>query len=354
MAIGLTFVFIATFIFTPVARAQPSDFKMTQPSSPAGVDPRPQAGAAREADAAQTPSGSAASLELDAQPGGSTYRSVVAAAVAEHRAGHWLEARALFLRAHELEPSARTLRVLGMTAFELREYPDAVRELSAALLDARHPLSGAQRRQVQELLERANMFVGRYRLRLDPPHTRVQLNGMDVALEPDGTLLLPLGRQALAARASGHATMRREVVVDGHDGRTLRFQLEPRWWASGNLPPLSLEPADHGTHAPNPWLAQEARPPRRWQRPALLWTFLSGGAAASLSVTSFALRRRALREDDALREQCMGRCDPSEDVTRTRDGLQRWSVATLGASLVLAASSVAIYFIEARAARSKP
>lgn len=74
-----------------------------------------------------------------------TYRGVVMHAVSEFDAGRSAEARALFLRAHELWPSARTLRTLGMTAFDLRMYPRALEELQGALDDARRPLPDDQR-----------------------------------------------------------------------------------------------------------------------------------------------------------------------------------------------------------------
>src|SRR4051794_41142067 len=82
------------------------------------------------------------------------YHALAARAVAAFDAGHFAEARALFLRAHELWPSARTLRTLGMTAFDLQMYPEALRELQAALADQRRPLDAAQRTQVAELIKR--------------------------------------------------------------------------------------------------------------------------------------------------------------------------------------------------------
>jgi hypothetical protein len=58
-------------------------------------------------------------------------------------------AREHFLRAHEIQPSARTWRGLGMTAFELHLYDDAIRELSFALEDERRPLSPKLREEAE-------------------------------------------------------------------------------------------------------------------------------------------------------------------------------------------------------------
>jgi len=60
-------------------------------------------------------------------------------AVAEYEAGHYQEARALFRQAHEKSPTARTLRGIGMASFELRDYVEATRALTASLRDVRPP-----------------------------------------------------------------------------------------------------------------------------------------------------------------------------------------------------------------------
>lgn len=298
---------------------------------------------------AQTSSAAGPGLDLDARPPKSAYDRLVAEAVAEHSVEHWAEARALFLRAHRLEPSARTLRALGMTAFELREYPDAVRELEAALSATRHPLSGAQRKQVQGLLERANTFVGRYRLELEPPHARVEVSGMELKRERDGTVLLGLGRHLLSVQAIGYRDAQRTVVVDGSDGETIHFALEPLWWAWDALPP-PIEPASDPTiHMPAAWTTQSLATDHPWNLRAYVWTWVASGTAVALAGSSLALRARANRVDDTRPESCGVDCDPwSPDK---RDRLRQFSAATLGASLAFAASAVAIYFFEARAAR---
>ena len=57
------------------------------------------------------------------------HRDLSSRAIVEFEAGRFAEARALFMRAHEIWPSARTFRVLGMTSFELRSYVRALQEL---------------------------------------------------------------------------------------------------------------------------------------------------------------------------------------------------------------------------------
>src|SRR6185436_3881290 len=97
---------------------------------------------------ADPPAASVATPDAPPESVQAQYRDVVARAVAEFDGGRWAEARSLFLQAHALWPSARTLRTLGMTSFELRNYARALEELETSLRDERRPLPDDQRRQV--------------------------------------------------------------------------------------------------------------------------------------------------------------------------------------------------------------
>ena len=68
------------------------------------------------------------------------YARAVEAAVEAYNRDDYANARRYFARAHELRPSARTWRGMGTTAFELKYYEDAVRELTFALEDTRSAL----------------------------------------------------------------------------------------------------------------------------------------------------------------------------------------------------------------------
>ena len=99
-----------------------------------------------------------------AQSSEEQYRRMVDDAVREFSAEHWEEARALFKRAHDLSPNARTLRGMGMTAFELRMYVQAMRELNGALAEKNKPLSPDMRAAVEQLIAKAHEFVGKVTL----------------------------------------------------------------------------------------------------------------------------------------------------------------------------------------------
>jgi tetratricopeptide (TPR) repeat protein len=139
------------------------------------------------------------------------YQKIIREGVAEYQAGRFEEALSLFRRAHEMSPSSRTFRGIGMASFELRDYVTAVRGLSAALQDKRKPLSSEQRKDAQGLLDRSLVFVDVYAVKLLPRTARLLVDGRTPELEPDGTLLLGFGVHAFEASASGWAKLSRSV-----------------------------------------------------------------------------------------------------------------------------------------------
>jgi hypothetical protein len=104
------------------------------------VSPLIRVGAAADGGEAQTP----------APPPG--YTALLREGVQRHVDGEWKEARELFLRAHRLFPSARTLRSLGMVEFDLGHYAGSVAYLTQALTASVRPLQLDQRTEVQRLL----------------------------------------------------------------------------------------------------------------------------------------------------------------------------------------------------------
>jgi hypothetical protein len=162
------------------------------------------------------------------EPGESAqYRALLEEAVTEYDARHYEEARALFRRANEISPNARTLRGIGMASFELREYIEALRSLEASLADKRRPLTATQRQQVESLLDRTRAFVGRFFLKAAPKETVLRIDGTPMTLESDGSLLLSFGRHSLVAEAPGSVSENRELNVIGGERQELSFELRP-------------------------------------------------------------------------------------------------------------------------------
>jgi hypothetical protein len=87
------------------------------------------------------------------------YVEVLAVAVKQHADGEWEEAFKTFQRAHELSPNARTLRALGMVAFDLRNYDNATRYLGQALANKERALDNSMREQVTKLRAQAERMA---------------------------------------------------------------------------------------------------------------------------------------------------------------------------------------------------
>jgi hypothetical protein len=212
----------------------------------------------------------AAPLAADAEPPAG-YREAIDAAVAEFADGHHAEARALFRRAHELLPNARTLRGIGMCAFELRDYAEAVRMLGAALDDPRRPLTDEQRAQVGAALARAEAFVGRYEVSLPAGAAlHVDASATPAVLEADGTLLLSLGVHTVTTRRDGLPLG--EVRVEVRGGERGRLELAP-------LDVVPEPPTSQADRAP-PLPAPASPPTASGSDPAPAVALLTSGGVA--------------------------------------------------------------------------
>lgn len=145
------------------------------------------------------------------------YEGLIEQALAESAEHRFEEARVLFRRAHAVFPNARALRGIGMVAFELRDYPDAIRHLRLALAHEVRPLTEEQRAEVEAIVERAYAFVGRYELAALPEGARVLVDGHDAEVEPDGTLLMTVGRHEVSVRTPARSWEGRWTVRGGEE-----------------------------------------------------------------------------------------------------------------------------------------
>jgi hypothetical protein len=133
----------------------------------------------------------------------STYDMLVKKGIAEYDRGNWLEAKVYFGRAHALHPNARTLRSLGMTAYELRSYVEASKYFREALASTQRPLTDSMRVQVEDTLRQAQSFIGTVRLTLEPANAELLVDGQAPERDAQGRLLLDAGEHELTASADG-------------------------------------------------------------------------------------------------------------------------------------------------------
>ena len=268
------------------------------------------------------------------------YPQVVQRAISEFDAGHWDEARALFRRAHELSPNARTWRGLAITAFELRRYVDAVRELEAALQDTRKPLTEQQRQELGELLLRARAFVSTYRLSVQPTEAQVSIDGAP-SQAGESELLLDPGLHTLVFTAPGYDEQQLELRAEAGKSRELSVELRP--------PPQVAAP-----ETANP--AQVALPSSPQREPDLMRDYvvtLSLTGAAVLAGAS-AVTLGALAQSHNTRFRT---CDGSDaECNDIRDRGQRLELATnvmIGVAGATAVAALVTYFVERRAERAR-
>jgi hypothetical protein len=153
------------------------------------------------------------------------YRSVVEEALQEYNRGNWEEAAALFERAHRLNPSARTLRGMGLTAYEARRYVDAIRHLADALSETRRPLTQAQREEVSSTLDRARRFVAHLRLKVGPSEARVTINGRPAEPDSKGDVATDPGLLDVEITADGYESALRRVRLTAGGQEELTVQL---------------------------------------------------------------------------------------------------------------------------------
>lgn len=280
------------------------------------------------------------------------YERLTKAAVDEYQLGHWEEAGALFARAHELQPSARTFWGMGIVAFEDRRYVDAITYLQQALGDARKPLTEKQRTQSDSLIKRASDLVVRLPVQVEPAHATVLVDGRPLVRDERGLALFDVGTRELIGKAPGYEEAVRTVHLSAGSVAPIRLKLH-----ASSASASSEEPQSDGEAMKRSVPAHGAPvdgSPAGPMRP-LKWTAL-GLSVASLAVAgvAYGLRQAAAKRwnDDA---QCP---EPKAEVCSSeRDAVARWqltSVITGSLGAAFAAAAVTLFVLDrpAETARS--
>ncbi len=272
------------------------------------------------------------------------YRRLVETALSEFKLTNWPEARLLFRRAHELNPSARTLRGIGMVSYEMRDYVPAVLAFSEALLDERQPLTPAQRKECEELLSLARTFVASYDVSREPATLELTVDGAPAAYDKDGRLLMAFGEHTLQASALGHQRSTLTVSVQGNEHHHLQIVLPlevPQ--AATPVAAVSTQTGPRALGAPgrdSPSSAARAR------HGGLRYTWVALGASAAFGAAAAVTWSVAVNKFQDLKNQCRlsaalgDPCVRGELKTDSVQRLERLTNATLGlsaASLVTAA-----------------
>lgn len=248
------------------------------------------------------------------------YDRFIEAGLQAYDAGRIAEARTAFRRAHELIPTARTLRTIGMCSFNLGDYADAVLNLERARVETRKPLTEEQQKHVLDLIAKSNQQIGRFRLHVDPQEATLLVDGRAPLLLDQTELLLEAGIHQIEARASGYRTAHTRLSVDGGDRTTLVLNLTLD--ASGSAV------ARASAHLPAPLPAGEGRaPPNTTGNGRLVQSILGyvslGTGIASLIGCGVATGL-AIRDKGTLEDHCPnGTCGTADRSTVDRYGALR-------------------------------
>lgn len=200
------------------------------------------------------------------------YERAIRSAVEAFEQQRYALARSSFERAHALEPSARTFRGLGIAATAQHRYDEALRELEAALTDARSPLTPEQHQEVTELVSWIRNGLGVVQLKLDPDAARARVDGYEVAT----TAHLDPGEHKLEVRADGYKLFSDTFTLAEAERLTLRVALVPV--APEPAPRLQLSAAEQPVESPRIY--------ERWWFWTAIGVAVAGGVVATLVLTS--------------------------------------------------------------------
>lgn len=254
------------------------------------------------------------------------YDRLLKEALGEFKLGNWTEARALFERAHELKPSARTLRAIGLSAFEEKSYAEAVAYLTAALTDQRRPLTDDQRKEAEYALKRSLGYVAQYDLEISPEGAEVLVDSRKPIIL-DGKLLLDPGKYQLEVTADGYQLTRESIVARPRESLKLRIELTPRL-ADGATAPQTAAADDDGLTTQQ-------------------WIGIGVGAAGvvSLGVGAVFGLTAISKADDAGCER--GRCPTDESGKLNDEAHDAGNIATVAliAGAVLGAAGAVLFFV---------
>jgi hypothetical protein len=276
------------------------------------------------------------------------YQQLISDALSEYDRGSWEESAALFRRAHELRPSARTLRGLGLAAYEARRYPESIRFLTEALADPRKPLTPKQREEVEATLERARLFVGYLHVNVEPRDTALTINGQEAQPGPDGTVITDIGWVDLEAKSEGHETLNRRIRMNAGEHQDLTLRL-PLPHAEGDTPRVTGRAAgDYLAGPPPPTLGERGE----GESPYETWKWVSGGFALAALGTGAAFLVMQKVEAPDYEAECVRTTTPASSCERRQRllGSTLWTGSIIGFAVGagLTALSVSLFVLDAR------
>jgi hypothetical protein len=179
---------------------------------------------------------------VHAQDPQAEYQNLVEKGLQEFELGNYSEARVFFQRAHQLAPSARTLRSLGMTSYEIRHYVEAQDYFQQALASDVRPLTPQLRDEVTQLFRQARSFITRLQLTVIPADAHVHIDTHEVTRDADGTILLDPGAHELTVDAAHYDPITRTLQCESSETIALSIQLRETALPAADTPTSHVAP----------------------------------------------------------------------------------------------------------------
>jgi hypothetical protein len=273
-----------------------------------------------------------------------TYSKLVADAVTAFDAGRFRESRELLARAHQLRPNARTLRGMGLAAFEEGRYAIAVVALDGALQETRQPMSPEQRAECVQLRAQANALTGRIAVRGLPSDAKLTIDGEAPVWAPDGALLVDQGSHTLTLeQPRGGARSWTLTAIGGHRSEFVLGSVDQAFAQRGDseVPPLLAAEAA----APAATNDQQSDSTPTGISNGVAYAALAGAAVtAGLAVWQWTEREsevEAWNSENCLRGGRTRRanCGDHEDAYQRA---QTWSWVAAGATIALSAGAITL------------
>lgn len=293
-----------------------------------------------------------------ARDGDATYSKLVADAVSAFDAGRFRESRELLTRAHQLRPNARTLRGMGLAAFEEGRYSLAVLALDAALNETRQPIGGEQRSECEQLRAEADALTARYAVSGLPAGAELRVDGEEPVWDSAGYLLVDQGTHTLTLRQSGET---RSWTLAARGGRRSEFVFgrEPerneRHDINAASEPVEVPPPIAAAHRAEPAPAKE-KPATGVPNIVAYVALATAAVTAGLSVWQWSERESevdAWNSDDCLRRGRTRRanCGAHEAAYQRAE---TWGWVAAGATVALSAGAVTLLLLNGASEEKQP
>jgi hypothetical protein len=269
------------------------------------------------------------------------YHALVRQAVDQYERGNYEESKVFFTEAHRAFPNARTLRGLGMVAYTMRDYVQAIPYLEDAIASKIKPLDPPLVVEARETVARARTFIGVARVTLVPADAKLMINASPVTRATDGTLMLNPGKHEIAASAPGYQSSTRLVRVE--PGAVLQVDLTLSRDTGDEVAAPKTAPAPEVVASMAPHL--EAEPAQQSDNSVAPWVVV--GVSGAVAIGGGVVLGVALH-DIATVENSTPTTNWSEVESRYRrtPALSTIGIVMIGAGVAGVAAGLAWHFLE--------